>query len=742
MQIAPGRPIRAPRPLRAGFGAALVLLGACFGNRGPTGPFPGLEPYAGREVRKVRLEGEELQLPADSVRRVIATRGSSCKLLGVLPICPFGRGRVKRLLDLNVLARDVVRVQLLYRDNGYYGTRVVPDVQEVPGNKVDVRFRITPGDLVRLVELDVQGTAGILDSAVLNRRIPLKVGDPFRRIDFLASVDTVRNALLERGHAYAQVLRNFDIDTIADQARVELVASPGPMVTVDTVVVAGNYRLSEKTVRQQLTFREGSPLRASDLSRSQRNLFDLELVDFAAVEVAAESLQVTPDSAQLLEDSIGSTVLARLTEAPRYAVDASVGYASQECFRGRASHTDRNFLGGARRLEVSGLVSRVGAAEPLEMGLERDLCRAAAGPEELESGLDSIQSRIAEALNYRVAVDFVQPRLFGTRTSFVAGGYYEQLSEPGLYLRRSRGGQVGAVRQIARGAVLTGTVSAQRGNTVAPDIFYCLALEVCSPEQIERRQESRWTNTVSLGLLSNRVRLNPFPESGFQLRSEVDVASQVIGSDDRFARLYVDGILFREIKEGYVVSGRVAAGTFLEGLLDPEDFIPPEQRFYGGGPSHVRGFARNRLGPAVYLQQQIITKADTLGTKEIASATGGTRTVLGSLEVTTPSPFLRQNLRLAFFVDAGQVWDSPDRGDVTSPGIRVTPGFGARIATPVGPMRLDIGYDPYPRERGPLYSVDLDGNISDQPIQLEYRPADERNFLQRLVFQFGIGYGL
>lgn len=745
MSQSPRRPNRALHALRPALAATVLLLGACFGARGPAGPFPGLEPYAGREVRKVVLQGE-LILPEDSVRGVVSTRPTSCNipLLGT-GLCP-GFARREHPLDLNVLARDVVRIQLLYRDNGYYGTRVAPEVQEVSGNRVDVRFRVTPGDLVRLASLEVEGTDGILDSAALHRKIPLKVGDPFRRIDFLASVDTVRNALLERGHPYAQVLRNFDIDTIADRARVQLVASPGPLVTVDTVVVVGTYRLTERTVRQQLAVRENGLLRATDLARSQRNLFDLELVDFAAVEVAPESLQVTPDSTELLEDSIGSTVLVRIIEAPRYAVDASGGYATQDCFRARAVHTDRNFLGGARRLEVSGLLSRIGAAEPLEFGLEEDICGAVKGPDQLVTRLDTIQADIAEALNYRLALDFVQPRLFGTRTSFVASAYAEQLSELGLYLRRARGGQVGAVRQIARGAVVTATLSAQHGSTRAPDIFYCLALEVCRPELIEVRQRPRWTNTFSIGLLSNRVRLNPFPESGFQIRTEVDVASRVLGSDDRFARVYADGILYREVADGYVVSGRVAAGTFLEGLLDPQGFIPPERRFYGGGPSHVRGYRRNHLGPTVYVRRQELVSENDTGAVEIEydtipSATGGTRTLLGSVELNMPSPVFKQNLRLAVFVDAGQVWASPDEQELGRPKLRVTPGVGARVATPVGPMRLDIGYNPYPPERGPLYEVDLEGNITDQPIDPDFTPVLDQKWYDRFVLQFGIGHG-
>jgi outer membrane protein assembly factor BamA len=312
---------------------------------------------------------------------------------------------------MQVLGRDVVRIDLVFRDNGYYGTRVVPTVDELPGGHVDVRFNVIPGDLVRLRSLAITGAEGVLDTTPLLRRLPMKVGEPFKRIEFLAAVDTVRNSLLDAGHPYAQVLRNYQIDTIADVADVNLQAAPGPVVTVDTILFDGLDRVSEKLARHQLTFHEGDRLRGRDLARSQRNIYDLELVRFATVDVAPESLQVTPDSIQLDLDSIGSTVLVRLAEAPRYAVDASAGYGTVDCFRSSLQRTDRNFLGGARRLTLTGSVAKVGVGAPLNAGLERSiLCKAF----RVDSISDAVDSTISRALNYRLAADFLQPRLFGS----------------------------------------------------------------------------------------------------------------------------------------------------------------------------------------------------------------------------------------------------------------------------------------------------------------------------------------
>ncbi|HYH82621.1 MAG TPA: BamA/TamA family outer membrane protein [Longimicrobium sp.] len=710
----------------------LVALAACAAGGGrATGPFPGLAQYQGREIHDVELSGELGEVPRDSVLRVIATRRSRCSLLGIIPVClPVLGGRITEKLDTQVLARDVVRIQLVFRDNGYYGTRVVPTVDEAADNSVDVRFNVIPGERVLLRSLDVSGAEAIVPDSVVLARVPLKVGEPFRRNDFLAAVDTVRNVLLDSGYAYAQVLRNYQIDTIADVADVNLEAAPGPLVTVDTVIFEGLDRVSERLARQQLTFRERSRLRSRDLLRSQRNLYDLELVRFATVDVAPESVQVTPDSAELARDSIGSTVLVRVGEAPRYAVDASVGYGTADCFRGSVQHTDRNFLGGARRLQVTGSVAKVGIGDPLNAGLEGSLCRAFA--------LDSVRSdvvdtAISRALNYRLAADFLQPRLFGTLNSVTVGAYAEQISELGLYVRKDVGGQVGLVRDMGPGTLLSTTFTVERGSTTAHDIFFCVVYEVCRREEIDPLTRPRWSNNLSAGLIRTRVRQNPFPSGGYQFRVGTDLATRFLGSDDQYLRLLGDGSVYRSVGGNKVVQFRLMGGTFLDGVVG-NGFIPPQRLFYAGGATTVRGFRRNELGPVIYVVRPSLsdsTEADT-----IPSATGGRRIVVGTVEITAPSPILRNRLRVAAFVDGGRVWGAAAE-ELTSPPFRFTPGVGVRAASPVGPVRLDLAFNPYPQPTGPLYQINRQGDLEGL-VDPAYQPK-AKSFLRRLVLHISIG---
>ncbi|HET6778992.1 MAG TPA: hypothetical protein VFH26_08885, partial [Gemmatimonadales bacterium] len=50
-------------------------------------------------------------------------------------------------------------------------------------------------------------------------------------------------------------------------------------------------------------------------------------------------------------------------------------------------------------------------------------------------------------------------------------------------------------------------------------------------------------------------------------------------------------------------------------------------------------------------------------------------------------------------------------GDERTAVIRVTPGVGLRVATPLGPARLDVAYNPYKLQPGTLFQFDQSGNL-------------------------------
>ncbi|HET6837446.1 MAG TPA: BamA/TamA family outer membrane protein, partial [Gemmatimonadales bacterium] len=136
---------------------------------------------------------------------------------------------------------------------------------------------------------------------------------------------------------------------------------------------------------------------------------------------------------------------------------------------------------------------------------------------------------------------------------------------------------------------------------------------------------------------------------------------------------------------------------------------------------------RNELGPVIYVVPEAGVTPDSVFTDSVrVAATGGNTFALANVELRVPSPVFSSRLRFAAFVDAGGVWqrEGPRSGRV----IRVTPGVGIRIATPLGPARLDVAYNPNSLQPGALFQADEAGNLTPVPGEGEYVLSRDRRY--------------
>lgn len=700
-----------------------VLLGAtgCSTRGGGAEAYPELQPYSGREIEEVTFTGTLAPFDDDTLAQLTETRATHCRLLG-LPFClPFTDiGEQEQHLSLDRVQADAERLTLFYRQSGFFGTRVDVDVEPVDDtldeSPVLVEFGIDRADPVVLRTLEVEGME-VLDSAD-HPSLPSRVDERFDLGDFLSSGDSVLAALRRHGHAYAEVLRNYSVDTIADVATAGLVAIPGPVVRVDSILIYGGDQLGRSTVIRQLGVREGDLLRSSDLNEGQRNLFLLDLVQFASVAIAPDSLQAAPD------DSTRATVLVQITEGPVHVVEAAVGWGSVSCFRTETSWVSRSLGGGARRLGLTGRVSKIGLGGPNAAQVAEGICKA------------YDEDPFGHELDYRVAADFTRPYFMDPRNHLGVEVFAERLSEPTVFQRTARGGRTTLTRRFRNQDVATFALGAVRTRLDASAAVFCIALLVCQGEDIRQLLAPRWRIGPEASWSRDRSDRVLNPTSGYQLRTTGAWVTPLLGSDLSFIRFSGQGALYREVRPGWIAAGQLRLGSFLGtaelGLTDDDEgagerVIPPDERFFAGGASSVRGFEQNALGPGVWVDND---PEDETNAPEFVPV-GGTSVVTATAELRLPSPFLSRYLRGALFVDAGAVGEL---GDLTAE-LRVTPGVGVRIQTPVGPVRLDVAYNPYGAGEGPLYVVSEEEDL----LRVEERFTRERGFWDRLQFHVAVG---
>ena len=168
------------------------------------------------------------------------------------------------------------------------------------------------------------------------------------------------------------------------------------------------------------------------------------------------------------------------------------------------------------------------------------------------------------------------------------------------------------------------------------------------------------------------------PTRGFVFGQTFELASNAIGSEVDFFRTTARASYF--IPLGNTVLALGARSGLIRPLTESTsdlNAIPIDERFFNGGSTTVRSFAERDLGPHDHRLHPL----------------GGEFYTIFNVEYTFP---LYGELQGAVFVDAGNLL--PDADNPGFSDMRYGIGAGLRYKLPIGPIRLDYGVNPDPRE--------------------------------------------
>ncbi len=699
----------------------------------------------------------------------------------------FRKIGTRRCLDTLEVRRDPIRLLYFYSQHGFIGTRVAARVDTVGRATVKVVFGIREGDPVILDELTITGLDSVPRSDRIIAGLPTKVGDRFDKITMQASIDTILRRLRDNGYPSAELFRSYDSDSAKRVASLKLDVATGPRARIGAVKIAitprdgGTSAISERAVRRTLGFEPGDLYRERELEGAKRALYLSDA--YRHVEVSPDTASLAPQGDSTIDVSVS------LAESFMRSVRPSVGWATLDCFRTQVDYSDFGFLGALRRLDVTARASKIGVGYPTEVGgLVKDLCTRAR------------EDTYSDTLNYYVGATLRQSSLFGIRAVPSITLYSELRSEYKVFRRYTPIGAVLSLNQQLRGRIgATYAYQLEYGRTAAEPAIFCGVIGICDVNEQDFLRRSQRLATASVTFGRDRRNDAFYPTAGSSMSLELRNASQLIGSDPdlQFHKVVADASWYWALPRASVLVARLRGGVVfgqrIELGIDTTVFIPQQERLYAGGANTVRGFRQNELGPVVYLpdkykvcispQGECVEPTTDMDTVYFSSdparerdlvilPVGGNSVLVANLEVRMPSPFIPERLQLAFFADAGQVWTRGGTGAEQSFGnLKITPGVGMRLASPVGPIRLDIGFNPYQRRQGaayfdapaqggkaPLYCVSpgnglpvtgwkMEPSTTDPPVQANpsrgcptsYAPIKRSAFLHRLTFQASIG---
>src|SRR5213076_390082 len=524
----------------------------------------------------------------------------------------------KRSFNEREFRRDVVRLLLLYRQSGYMNA-VVDTLVRREGRDVYLKFRIYEGDPVRLAALDVLGLDSILDVRRLKRDLPLQVGDPFNRALFQTSADTIVSRLKNLGYAYADILRNFDVDVAALRAVATLEAIPGPRMRVGQVVISGADQVDTGTVRRMLSVKPGDWFRQDQLYVTQRDLYGLGM--FRSVNVVLADTTPPPGDSTV-------RVVVRVSEAPRHRIRVGAGYGSLDCFRVQSGWTAYDFLGGARSLDLTGQLSKLGVGIPADAGFKQNVCQPLH------------DDPTSDTANYNATLTLRQPAFLSPRHTASFAVFAERRSEFKAYTRQAVGANLAVTFNARRDVPVTVGYGYSVGRTTADPVVLCERFLLCNASDQAFLLNTRPFGAITISGVRARVNSVLDPSAGSVMQVTLVHASRYVLSDTsyEFNRGELEVAKYYPLSRRSAFAWRIRGGTILPQRLSllgqSTQFVPPDQRFYAGGANSVRGYARNELGPRVYVTDSIIVQGtDTTLRNLHASPTGGNTVVTANLEL-------------------------------------------------------------------------------------------------------------
>jgi outer membrane protein assembly complex protein YaeT len=206
--------------------------------------------------------------------------------------------------------------------------------------------------------------------------------------------------------------------------------------------------------------------------------------------------------------------------------------------------------------------------------------------------------------------------------------------------------------------------------------------------EIDRRFFPFSTTAISGSYIWER-RDDPFnPTRGFFFSSVLEWAFPYFGTESDFWKTFSKFQIFTPVVPN-VTFGMTARVGLAKGR------VPIHERFFAGGSNSFRGVAFDELGPK---------------DPESGNPVGGKALFLFNLELTFPITPAFKNLYGTLFFDKGNVFGRRKQASLS--GLRNAIGLGLKYKTPLGPVRLELGWNlnPAPGEKSLIGFITI-GNV-------------------------------
>ncbi len=543
-------------------------------------------------------------------------------------------------LDQEVLKTDVERLTAYYYDSGFVNVKVDEPQVERKEDGLDITIKIEEGDQFKVGEVTLGGDVASQTAAVLPQ-LAMKKGEVFRASNLRKDVLALTESYGNYGYAFVNVEPITDVENQNKVVDIVYKVDKGPEVYFDRIEITGNTKTKDEVIRRELLVQEQQRFNGAQLKSSRARVQRLGL--FQEVNMTTQR-SPQPDKIDLLVD---------VKEAQTGAFTAGAGFSTADHFLFNVRLSENNLFGTGDRVVVNA-----------DFGSQtRNFSLSYTDP----YTFNTYFTTQFEGFNYKTEFDDFDRE--GT-------GFSIQALYPFTALGLRRIPFIGASLDEVRFGLQYKLEDTDITNLTPGFII----------PSITEEQGRQLTSSVIPTLVRNTLN-HPFDptEGSFQNLSlqfaGVGAGTSFLLAEGRTRFFYP---FYKSQTWGTFVAStgaRVGWGIGEEARSGKD--IPLFERFFPGGINSVRGYEARSLGPRepvfdVFTGQIVDT-----------SPVGGSIQLINNNEIIFPI-VESIGLRGVLFFDLGNAWAHDQGFDLGD--LRYAAGWGVRWLSPVGPLRLEIGY--------------------------------------------------
>lgn len=441
--------------------------------------------------------------------------------------------------DEEVLRADMVRIERLYENYGYYDANAEYKLKFNDNrDRVEVTIKVREGRPIILTKVNIN-LHGELSEQVRKRilnSVPLKVREVFSPIKYQRTKGAVSDILSNNGYPKAKIKGEALVNREEKWAEATFTINPGPLYRFGSISVGGNEEIEAYVIRREATYEEGEVYSTTKLNETRARIFRLGL--FTSIVVDVNFIE---------EEKLANTTI-RVREREYNTIRVGAGFGTEDLLRGQIIWTQRNLFGGGRRLDTSGKFSFI---------------------------------------TQRIETVFTQPYVVGGGSEFTVSFSLRRDDLP-AFTSDNILGSAGVRKQLTSELSVFGSFN----------VLLSKLSDVSEPPDIDETQECEdcFLTFFNTGLELNTTDNILNPTEGIVTIVGVESSFKTLGSDVNYLLGAVD---LRGYKR---ILSIVLAKRFSIGVIQPfggtDTFeIPILKRFFAGGSTTHRGFPFQKLGP-------------------------------------------------------------------------------------------------------------------------------------------------